>query len=158
MNNPLMAAAGTCVLTAVVEGLAAGKDVKRHLASLQQPRFAAPLWLWFVIGGLYYVVCFVLLVRLCPLTAHSVIARTAINLTMLLMLLNILWSFTFFRLRNLGLSAVVAGFYVPIASALLVALWFVDRVAAIVFACYAIYLVYGTRWTMRIWRLNRTRL
>ena len=53
-----------CAAAAALEGVLAGKQVKSFLEELKSPRFAAPVWLWAVIGVLYYAICFFVLFRL----------------------------------------------------------------------------------------------
>ncbi len=52
---------GACAIAAALEGVCAGKNVKSFFATLRFPPFSAPLWVWSIIGILYYVIfCFVL--------------------------------------------------------------------------------------------------
>src|SRR5229473_5201266 len=57
-----------CAAAAGLEGICAGRSVKLFFATLRFPPYAAPLWLWSIIGGIYYVIfCFVIF-RLLRLT------------------------------------------------------------------------------------------
>jgi len=50
-----------CILAATLEGVCAGKHVKSYLAGLRWPRYSTPLWVWYIIGALYYLIfCFVI--------------------------------------------------------------------------------------------------
>jgi tryptophan-rich sensory protein len=139
---------------AVAEAFAGGGDVKGKLAALRQPRGAAPLWLWLMIGSVYYAISFTVLVRLFSLPV-STRSLTAITLMLVMMAMNTIWTFTFFRLRSLGFSAFITWLYLPVAAALLYVLHSVDRMAFFVFAAYALYLVYGSWWALRVWQLNK---
>ena len=119
------------------------------------PRLAPPLWLWFTIGALYYVICFAVLYRLfarAPLLSN---VGLAFGLIAGVLALNVAWTFAFFRARSLRWSSVIAIAYVPVALALLLALWRSDPTAALIFLPYVVYLAYGSYWTFEIWRLNR---
>ena len=60
----ILVAIGICVVAAALEGLCAGRNVKAFFAKLKFPLFAAPFWLWTIIGGLYYVIFWFVLYRL----------------------------------------------------------------------------------------------
>ncbi len=46
----------TCILAAALEGVCAGKNVNSFFATLRFPPYSAPLWVWSIIGGLYYLI------------------------------------------------------------------------------------------------------
>src|SRR5947199_10108023 len=73
----LLISIAACILAAALEGLCAGRNVKPCFAKLRFPPYSAPLWLWSIIGGLYYVIfCFVLY-RLLRLGSDSVLRSAA---------------------------------------------------------------------------------
>jgi tryptophan-rich sensory protein len=76
---------GICAVAAALEGVCAGKNVKSFYAELRFPRYSAPLWVWAIIGGLYYVIfCFVLY-RLLRLDSDSAIKNLALALILFVM-------------------------------------------------------------------------
>ena len=155
MNGALLFAAIACAISAALEGLFAGRGVKEHMASLRMPRYSPPLWLWYIIGAVYYVGCFVVLYRLLGHVPPSGSRTAALVLTLLLMSINAGWNYIFFRARSLR-GAFLAGVpYNLIALALMVALLPLDSTAALVFAPYVLYLIYANFWGYRLWRLNR---
>ena len=140
-----------------MEGLAAGPGVRARLASLRQPRWAPSFGLWVLIGGLYYIVCFVLLLRLIGL-AHSPLRTSALVLVGVLMLVNAGFNYVFFRRAALRASFLLFLPYSLVALSVLVMLLRLDRVTAAIFGLYLLYLVYATVWGYQTWRLNRTGL
>ena len=150
-----MIALVACVVSAVLEGIFAGRGVKDYMSRLRMPRYSPPMWLWYVIGGLYYVACFVVLYRLIDRVPASGIRTTALTLIAVLMGINAFWNYIFFRARNLFL-ATAAGFpYSIIAIALAICLWQLDHTAAVVFLPYLVYPIYANFWGYGLWRLNR---
>ena len=139
-----------CAAFAGLEGALAGGGVRAHFAALRQPRYSPPLALWFVIGGVYYVICFVLLYRI---LGHPV----ALALLLALMLMNALWGWVFFRRKHLRASVLAFVPYLLIALGLARTLARADRLALLIFTPYLLYLVYATWWSHRIWMLNRER-
>lgn len=84
----ILVAVGICAVAAALEGVCAGRNVKAFFAQLRFPPFSAPLWVWSIIGGLYYVVfCFVLY-RLLRLDSDSALKRAALALIFLMMIVN----------------------------------------------------------------------
>lgn len=146
-----------CLVAAAVEGLAAGPGVKRRLESLRQPRWAPSFGVWVLIGGLYYFLCFVLLFRLIGL-APSLLRTSALVLTGILMLVNAAFNFVFFRRAALRASLLLFLPYSAVALAVLGMLLRLDRVTAVIFGLYLVYLVYATVWGYQTCRPNRTGL
>ena len=154
MSRAAIIALAACVISAVLEGILAGRGVKEYMRSLRMPRFAPPMPVWIAIGGLYYVVCFVLIYRLVAVIPSSPRRTTAIVLLGAVMLLNAAWNFVFFRARSLSLTVWTTILYTAIALGLFMFLVRMDGTAALVFAPYALYLIFANYWTYGVWRLN----
>ena len=133
----------------------AGVHVKARFAELRLPSFAPPLWLWTIIGGLYYVLFFFLLRSLLSFSPRAWEA-TATALTGSLLLLNGVWNWIFFRRKNLRLSFVFFLPYFALALVLDVILYGMHAPLWPWFALYVVYLLYAAWWAHAMWRLNRT--
>ncbi|HEX8844907.1 MAG TPA: tryptophan-rich sensory protein [Pyrinomonadaceae bacterium] len=154
VNSAILFSLGICALSALLEGLCAGSGGKQYMARLRLPSYSAPLWGWYVIGVLYYVVCFVILYRIFRDQSAGTIRNVALVLILVMMGVNALWNYIFFRARNLYLSFIIFIPYNAIAIALFVCLLLFDRVAAFVLSPYLVYLVYANLWGYGLWRLN----
>jgi tryptophan-rich sensory protein len=137
-----------------LEGVAAGPNVRGRLAEVRQPTRSPPLGVWVGVAALYYVCCFIVALRLLNASPFRAAHAVALGLLGTLLLTNALWNAAFFRRANLRLSWVVARSYAFLALGLAVALWKVDRVALLAFVPYLLYLVYGTWWVYKVWRLE----
>src|SRR5262245_19742293 len=89
-----------CVVAAVLEGLCAGKNVKSYFAELKQPQYSPPFWVWTIIGGLFYVTFFFVLYRVLRRYDGAASRVATIILILVMMLLNALWNYLFFRARK----------------------------------------------------------
>ncbi len=156
MSEPIFYAAICCLAAVVLEGVCAGGDIRSRLAELRKPRFVPPLWGWIAIGVVYYVICFAVLYRLFSLTNATPFRSGAILLTVLLMLINAGWNWSFFRSRNLLYALLLGVCYTVLALMLTALLLRIDRVAAACLAPYLVYLVYANVWGYAIWKLNRS--
>ena len=104
--RPELIALALCAVAVGLEGIAAGRRVRRRLAALRCPPWAPGLGLWMAIGAGYYVVCFMVLRSVLPLPSSG--SRTAaLTLMLSVMLINACWNWLFFRSRDLWLSFVV---------------------------------------------------
>ena len=144
-----------CILSAVLEGVMAGGNVRQYFTTLKQPRFAIPLKGWFAIGGIYYLVCGVVLYRLLRYDGHGGLRNAAFILLVLMMIANAVWNYIFFRARNLFVSLVAFGPYIVITVSLVITLIRFDPISAGLVVVYSLYLVYATLWAYRLWGLNR---
>jgi translocator protein len=143
----------TCLAAAALEGVLAGRGVKRRLAQLRQPRYSPPFALWLVIGVCYYLICFVILARLIN-SAPSPLRGAALALVVALLIGNAIWNLVFFRLKSVEASAIVLMAYLAVALILAILLRRVDPVSSWVFLPYLMYLAYAIWWSLSIRRLN----
>lgn len=144
-----------CVFSAGLEGVLAGGNVKQYLAKLRQPGFAMPLKGWFAIGGLYYVVCGIVLYRILRHQDVTALRTLAFILLVLMMIANAIWNYIFFRARNLFVSFVAFAPYIVVTLSLVFVLSRFDQISAGLISLYLLYLVYAIFWAYGVWRLNR---
>jgi translocator protein len=143
-----------CIAAAGLEGVCAGKNVKSYFAKLRWPTYSAPLWVWYIIGGVYYVIFFYILYRLLKLHGSELKLAT-LALVLIMMVLNALWNYFFFRAQNLFLSF-VGGSLAPIFdTTLFVCLLQLDKAAAWSLFPYLLYRIYGLWWGYALWKTNR---
>ncbi len=154
MISAILISLGICVTSAVLEGLFAGKNVKSFFAKLRFPSYSIPLWGWYIIGALYYVVCFFILYRIFTRSEASSTRYVALTLLLVMMSVNAFWNYVFFRAQNLFLSFVAFAFYPLIALALFISLLQFDRTAAWFLVPYLLYLIYAAYWGYGLWKLN----
>ncbi|HET9333124.1 MAG TPA: TspO/MBR family protein [Gemmatimonadota bacterium] len=153
MNSPLAYSLALCAISATLEGILAGRGVQARFADLRLPRYSPPLPVWFVIGGIFYVVCFSVLYRLFSLPGSG-LRDAALVLLVGMMLMNALWNYVFFRARNLFLSFVTCLPYGLVAVVLFVLMLKLDRLAALVLSPYILYLGYAIAWGYALWKRN----
>jgi tryptophan-rich sensory protein len=153
MSPPLTYALVLCAISAVLEGVLAGRGVQARFADLRLPLYSPPLPVWFVIGGIFYVVCFTVLYRLFSLPGSG-LRDAALALLVGMMLMNALWNYLFFRARNLFLSFVACLPYGLVAVALFVLTLRLDRLAALALSPYILYLGYAIAWGYALWKRN----
>jgi tryptophan-rich sensory protein len=153
--SPLFSTLAVCIGSAALEGLCAGSGVKSFFASLRQPKFSPPLFVWYVIGIGYYATFGIILYRLFARSEPSRLAEVAVGLVVLMMLANALWNLLFFRARNLWLAFITSS-TAPIPD---VALWIcllrLDAAGAVVLVPYLVYRAYAVWWGYAFWVANR---
>jgi tryptophan-rich sensory protein len=145
---------GACVVAAVLEGVCAGKNVKSFFSTLRFPPFSAPLWVWSIIGVLYYAIFCFLLYRLLRLDADSAFKHAALTLILFMMTINALTNYIIFRARNLRLSFIVGALFPILDIALFICLIQLDKVAAWSLTPYLLYRIYAVWWGYGLWKLN----
>lgn len=140
-------------MAAALEGVCAGRNVKSFFSTLRFPPYSAPLWMWSIIGALYYVIFWFVAYRLLRLDS-SVIRNAALALVLFMMVVNALTNYIIFRARNLRISFAVGCLFPFMDIALLFCLVQVDIIAAWALGPYLIYRVYAVWWGYRLWELN----
>jgi benzodiazapine receptor len=144
-----------CATAAAFESVCAGKNVKSFFTTLRFPRWSAPLWVWTIIGGGYYLIFFFILYSLFRFNNYESRWYAAFALCVLMMAVNGLTNYVIFRARNLYLSFVIGAAF-PIMDVTLFALLLTfDQTAAIVMIPYLLYRVYAVFWGYALWQANQ---
>ena len=155
MNLNVVTAISICVAAALMEGICAGRGVKAHMRNIKWPSYSPPVWAWYVIATIYYVVVFICTYRILQQSPATPFRNAALGFLLSAVVLNALWNLIFFRAKNLAATFALSTFY----SAIVVACWYCltrfDSFAAAVLSLYAVYLIYANVWSYRVWRLNR---
>ena len=154
MARRVLKSLGVCFAAALLETLCAGTAVQQRFDELQFPAYSLPLWSWFVVGGLYYAMCFSVLYRIFLHESGAPCRLAAFSLVIALMVTNGLWNLAFFRFNQLLLAFAFIFPYVLIALALFVVLRRLDRTASWLVVPYLAYLLYAAAWGHGVWRLN----
>lgn len=153
--HPFLVAFVICVIAVIVEAAAAGTNPRAYLLRIQQPPWALPFWSWYVVGLLFYGACLVSLFLVLRHDPSLGVRWRAIELLILIMILNPLRNVLFFRLHQVGWSFWL---FLPFAGAVIATvyvLYWVDGEAAAPFIPYLLYLPYGGAWSYSVWQRNK---
>jgi NhaA family Na+:H+ antiporter len=140
-----------CILLAAFEAIAAGRNPAATLRSIRQPRWSPPFWAWAIIGGAWYLICFVSLALLIPSFDTN---RAPVLLLVALMAANGAAGMLQMRMKRFDLALWTMLPYAAVLLIFLSTLWPQHRVPFILFAAYAVYLGYAGAWGWSLWRLN----
>jgi tryptophan-rich sensory protein len=151
---PLLAAVALPVLFAVFGTALVGGSGLEWYEGLEKPWFLVPLGIFYLVGGLYYVLFAVIVYRVLACVDDPKGRALSLGLTVGVMLLNELWNFGFF-----GLRSTLAGFlgilvFLVLLTALGAVLRRYERVAAWLLVPYYAWVLYDVTWTYELWRLN----
>lgn len=144
-----------CVAAAALEGVCAGKNVKSFFTKLRFPPYSAPLWVWSIIGGLYYAIFGFVIYRLLRVETDFALRYAALTLILFMMIVNGLTNYVIFRAQNLRLSFIVGTLFPVMDIALLICLVQLDKVAAWSLVPYLLYRIYAIWWGYGLWKINR---
>ena len=144
-----------CGMAAVLEGACAGKNVRAFFATLRFPRYSAPLWVWTIIGGAYYLIFFSIIYRLLRLENYPARWYAVVGLIVFMMTVNGLSNYVIFRARNLYLSFVIGAVFPVLDLTLFFILMTLDQTAALAMIPYLLYRVYAVFWGYGLWRVNQ---
>jgi len=144
---------GICILAAILEGLFAGKNVRPFLEKLRTPAYAPPFWAWIAIGVCYYAICFIILYRILR-HGDTSLKYPALLLLLVVMTVNAVWNYFFFRLENLLYSFILGLVYSVVAIAPFICLIRFDTIASLTLLPYMIYLIFGFYWGYGLLKLN----
>ena len=153
-KGPLFVAVAIPVLFALLGGALVGGSGVAWFAELVKPRFLVPLWVFYLVGLVYYVGGATILYRVRVHVADRRGRVVSLALTVGVLFCNELWNYLFFGLRSplAGFLGIVV-FLVPLM-ALLVALRLYERFSARLVAAYYAWVLYDLAWTYQLWRLN----
>lgn len=153
--TPAVLALTICAAAVLLEGLVAGRGVRARFRELRLPSYSPSLTVWFVIGGVYYVLSYAIVYRLLASGLPTNRHQAAFVIVLTLMGVNGGWGFLFFRRKDLRASFIAFFPYGLLALVLASLLASVDSTAALLLLPYLGYLGYSTWWAYRLWKLNR---
>lgn len=153
-RGPLVAAIAVPVLFALLGTALIGGSLGGWYEALEKPWFLVPLWTFYIVGVAYYALFATVLYRILVHVGDRRGRRTALALTIGVLLLNELWNYAFFGLESTlaGFLGVVV-FLVPL-TALIATLRKHERFSARLVAAYWIWVLYDVIWTYALWRLD----
>ena len=146
---PYIIGAASIVASAFLEGVLAGASPLKRLGALQQPWWAPPMWVWVVIGIVWYAICFVAVSRL--IGSSSLLSLVLLGV---LMLGNVVANVPLFRMGRLDLAFYYLVPYWIVLAAFIASIWKIDAVSAALFCAYAAYQLYAAAWSYRLWAMN----
>jgi benzodiazapine receptor len=147
--GPLLVAIAICVLFALFGTALIGESLGNWYDALDKPWFLIPLWVFYIVGAVYYVLFATVLYRI---LAHVDDRRgrvTSLALTISVLFLNELWNYGFFGLESTLVGFLgMAVFLVPV-TALLLTLRKYERFSAGLVAVYWIWVPLRPRLDIR---------
>ena len=152
--GPLLAAMAICVVFALFGNALIGESLGNWSGALDKPWFLVPLWVFYIVGFLYYVLFATVLYRILTRVEDRRGRVTALALTLSALFLNELWNYRFFGLEStlLGFAGILV-FLIPL-TALVVTLRRYEGFSAGPIAAYYVWVLYDLAWTYQLWRLN----
>jgi len=150
----LLASVTTCVLFALFGAALVGESLGTWYGALDKPWFLVPLWVFYIVGAVYYVLFATVLYRILVYVEDRGGKAASLVLTICVLFLNELWNYGFFGLQSTLVGFLgIAVFLVPL-TALLLALRKHERFSAGLVAAYWVWVLYDLAWTFALWRLN----
>ena len=143
---------GLCLISVIIEVVSATKEGKNWFENLEQPKYALPFSFWYVVGGLYYLVCGIIAYRQFHISTK--LFSTPVILLTLIMITNGLSNFLLFKFRSLTLFFAVLFPFALLLIGLIFSLYPKDKVSAGLAAIYLLWLVYDIYYFRMLVRRN----
>ncbi len=152
--SALSMAIGLCLISGVFEAFGASKKGKAWFENLRQPRFSFPFWVWYFIGGFYYVICGIVAYRIF-LHSNKHDFKLSITLLIIMMFINGLTNYFLFKLRSLRTFYFAIYPFSVVTITLFVVLLDFDSISGWVLFPYLLWLIYDIYYFHFIWKLNQ---
>lgn len=143
---------GLCGISIVIEIISASKDGKKWFESLKQPKVSFPFSFWYIVGGIYYLLCGIIAYRQSHTSTE--IFTPAIILLALIMVANGLSNFILFKYRSLKMFYFVLYPFTALFIGLIIALLGTDLLSVGLASIYLVWLIYDVYYFRNLWRLN----
>jgi tryptophan-rich sensory protein len=153
-TNAAWAAVAVCAVAAALEGVCAGRNIRAFFDTYRFPAYSAPLWVWSIIGAVYYAVFGFVVFRLLGAAPPTALTRATLTLIVAMMIGNALSNLVIFRARNLRLSYVIGCVFAGLDAVLLICVSQLDSVAASALVPYLVYRVYAVWWGRALMKFN----
>lgn len=151
--NALLFSIGLCVISVLFEVLGTSKKGKVWFERLKLPKFSFPFWIWYIVGGIYYIICGVIAYRIF-LQRSNPLFITSFILLASMMFLNGLTNYFLFKMRSLKAFYFAIYPFSIVTISLFIILLTVDKQSAWVLFPYVLWLIYDIYYFHFIWKLN----
>lgn len=148
----LLKTIGLCLISIVLEAVSATKEGKTWFENLKQPKSSFPFSVWYLVGGLYYIICGVIAYRL--FHASEAAFSLPILLLTLIMLMNGLTNFILFKLKSLKLFYWVLYPFFLLFMGLMIILFPSDKLSFWIASLYLLWLCYDLYYFRALWKAN----
>lgn len=144
---------GLCLASVLFEVAGTTKSGKLWFENLKMPAYSLPFTIWYIVGGLYYVICGIIAYRLFAMPGNELFVRL-VPLG-LMMLTNGMGNFLLFRLRSLAWFYFSLFPFTIILLYLYIQLLQTDMISSWVLLPYLIWLIYDFYYLHTLWKLNK---
>ena len=131
---------GLCLVSIIIEAVSFTKEGKRWFEQLQQPKFSIPLSVWYVVGGLYYLICGTIAYRQFDHSSNTFSLPVILLVT--IMLINVLSNFVLFKWRSLKLFFLALFPFIILFTWLCLILFQTDKTSFWLAGIYLLWLIY----------------
>lgn len=149
----LLKTLGLCLVSIIIEAASATKDGKKWFENLRQPKYSFSFSLWYIIGGLYYIICGVIAYR--HFHSSKDILTLPIILLTLIMVINGLTNFILFKFHSLKMFYLVLYPFIALFIGLIIVLIQTDKISFGLASIYLAWLVYDLYYFFNLWQLNK---
>jgi len=141
-----------CLISIVIEAVSTTKDGKQWFENLKQPKYSLPFSFWYVVGGLYYIICGIIAYR--QFAASNIIFSLPIIILAVIMIINGLTNLLLFRFRSLETFYWVIYPFMALLISLIAILLKRDVFSAWLAFIYLAWLMYDLYYLYNLWKLN----
>ena len=142
-----------CLGSMILELFGTSKNGKKWFESLKQPKYSFPFFVWYFVGGLYYLMCGIIAYRLFAGKINNNFIVVMI-LLILMMLFNGLTNFLLFKAKSIRLFYYSIYPFSLIVMTLFALLIGTDRISAWILFPYLVWLIYDSYYFRGLWKLN----
>jgi len=148
----LLKTIGLCLIAVIIEAASSSKDGKKWFEHLRQPKYYLPFSVWYLVGGLYYIICGVIAYRVFHVSTS--VFSLPIILLALMMLVNGLTNFILLKFQSLKMFCWALYPFTLLLIGLMVTLFQNDKVSFGLAGIYLLWLLYDLYYFRILWRTN----
>ena len=155
-RTALLKAIGLCLISIVIEAISVTKEGKQWFECLKRPKYSFPLQVWYIVGGIYYILFGIIAYRL--FAKGMAFSSTTVILLGLVMLINGFSNFIAFKFRSMKWFYLIIYPFALLLLALIVQLYAVDLTSTILASLYFLWLIFDLYYGYNLWKLNENRM
>jgi tryptophan-rich sensory protein len=149
----LIAFLTVCLAVSAIGGLATASSVGDWYLTLNKPAFNPPSWVFAPVWTILYILMAVAGWRVWR-SAGPAVRRWPLVVFGTQLALNLLWSFLFFGLQQIGLALLAILLLLIAISVNTVLFWRIDRMAGWFFVPYVLWVAFASVLNLALWLLN----